>query len=211
MLYVAVASIIPVPEVLANWTGPYLLDRPFLQMFLFAPLSLLAGGGFAYLVREWLSRISRPALGRFIIGMTLLSLTALAVLLRPVSDFKPNPCCVYMTIDDIFLIGWMKDNVSPDSLILTATDPEINTRSVQVAIDAGAWIPPLTELETIKFDYETDFSDAAIHRSLCQEKIRYIYVSTVHPGFSIQLLEENSPNYSPVFVLPDARLYSVNC
>jgi hypothetical protein len=211
LLSVAVASIIPMPAVLSSQIGPYLFDRPFLQISLFAPLACFAGGGFSYLIRAWLSHISRPALASPIIGMGLLSLTVLAILLRPVSDFKPSPCCVYMTIDDIFLIGWMNDNIPPNSRILVATDTEINTPFVKVNIDAGAWIPPLTELETIKFDYRTDFSDATFHNTLCQENIKYIYVSAVNQGFSIFLLEENKQKYSPILVLPDARLYGVNC
>lgn len=208
---VAVISIIPMPEFLARWTGAYLLDRPFLQILLFVPLSLFAGGGFSYLITKLRARIPGLQFGRQIAGMGFISLTILGTMLRPSSDFKPDPCCIYMTIDDIFLIGWMKDNLPPDSRILVSTDTDLNTRFVKVPIDAGAWIPPLIELETIKYDYRTDFSDATLHRTLCQESIKYIYVSAVNPSFSINLLEDNKHRYSPIIVLPDARLYYVNC
>lgn len=211
MLYLSVESILPIPDVLASRTGAYLLDRPFLQIFLFAPLSLFAGGGFSYLMAKWFSRSFWLVLRSQVIKGGIILSTVLAILLRPVSDFKPNPCCVYMTIDDIFLIGWMKDNLPTGNRILVSTDSDINTRFVQVATDAGAWIHPLTELETIKYDYRTDFSDAVLHRMLCKEEIQYIYVSAVNTGFSVNQIENFKHYYSPMIVLPDARLYSVNC
>jgi hypothetical protein len=211
MMCVAVISIIPMPEILARWTGTFLFDRPFLQILLFIPLSLFAGGGFFYFMTKLPARIPGLQFGRQIASMGLISLTVLGIMIRPLADFKPSPCCIYMTIDDIFLIGWMEENLPKDSRILISTDPDINTRFVKVAIDAGAWITPLTELETIKFDYRADLSDAAFHNTLCQENIKYIYVSAVNLGFSISLIEQNKQKYSPILVLPDARIYSVNC
>jgi hypothetical protein len=211
MACVAVTSIIPVPELLASLTGPYLLDRPFLQILLFLPLSLFAGGGFSYFMTNLQARIPGPQFGSLIAGVGFLFLTVLFIMLRPVSDFRPNPCCVYMTTDDIFLIGWMENNVSRNSRILISTDPEINTPLVKVATDAGAWIRPLTGLETIEFDYRADFSDALLHKDLCQENIQYIYVSVVNLSFSLPLLEENRQDYSPILTLPEARLYRVHC
>lgn len=211
MLYVAIIAAIPTPAFLVRQAGLHLLDRPFLQILIFAPLSLIVGGSFSYLIREVRSPISRPRSGRLLVSIGLLSLTILAIMIRPLSDFKPSPCCDYMMIDDIFLIGWMGGNVPKDSRILISTDAEISSPFVKVATDAGAWITPLTKVETIKFDYRTDFSDPAVHTVLCQENIKYIYVSAVHTSFSITLLEENKKNYSPIIVLPESRLYAVNC
>lgn len=211
ILYVAIIAAIPTPAFLVRQAGLHLLDRPFLQILIFAPLSLIVGGSISYFLIELGSRFSRPGSGRLVVGIGLLSLTILAIMIRPLSDFKPSPCCDYMRIDDIFLIGWMEENVPKDSRILISTDVEISSPFVKVATDAGAWITPLTKLETIKFDYRTDFSDPALHTGLCQENIKYIYVSAVHTSFSITLLEENKKNYSPIIVLPESRLYAVNC
>jgi hypothetical protein len=211
MMYVAIISTIPTPAFLVRQAGPYLLDRPFLQILLFFPLSLFAGGSFFYFMNELRSRISSPKSGRAMVGIGLISLTVLTVMIRPLSDFKPNPCCVYMRIDDIFIIGWIKENVPKNSRILISTDTDINTQFVKVATDAGAWITPLTQLKTVKFDYRTDFSDTILHNAICQENIKYIYVSAVNTSFSITLIEDNKENFSPIIVLPDAQLYSVNC
>jgi hypothetical protein len=203
MLYVAIISTIPIPEFLVNQAGPYLMDRPFLQILLFFPLSLFVGGSLSHFIMELRSRLSGPESGRLLVSIGLLSLTVLAISIRPFSDFKPNPCCDYMRIDDIFLIGWMEENIPKNSRILIS--------AAEAATDAGAWITPLTELETLKFDYQTDFSDPAVHNALCQENIKYIYVSAVHTSFSITLLDENKKNYSPIVVFPESRLYGVNC
>jgi hypothetical protein len=210
-MYLAIISTIRTPEFLVRQAGRYLVDRPFLQILFFAPLSLFAGGGFSYLIMELRSRISTPKSGSVMISMGLVALAVVAIMIRPLSDFKPNPCCVYMRIDDIFLIGWIKENVPKNSRILISTDMDFNTKSVKVGTDAGAWITPLTKLKTIKLDYRTDFSDPAFHNALCQENIKYIYVSAVNTSFSIILIEDNKKNYSPIIVLPEARLYSVNC
>jgi hypothetical protein len=211
MVYVAIISTIPTPAFLVRQAGPYLLDRPFLQILLFFPLSLFAGGSFSYFLNELRWRISSPESGRAMVSMGLFTLTVLTVMIRPLSDFKPNPCCVYMRIDDIFIIDWIKENVPKNSRILISTDTDINTQFVKVATDAGAWITPLTQLKTVKFDYRTDFSNAPLHKAMCQENIMYIYVSAVNTSFSITPIEDDKKNFSPIIVLPDAQLYSVNC
>jgi hypothetical protein len=211
MMYVAMISTLRTPEFLLRQAGRYLVDRPFLQILFFSPLALFAGGGFSYLFIELRSRLSTPKRGSVMISTGLVALTFLAIMIRPLSDFKPNPCCVYMRIDDIFLIGWIEENLPKNSRILISTDMDFNTKSVKVGTDAGIWITPLTKVKTIKFDYRTDFSDPALHDRLCRENMKYIYVSAVNTSFSIPLIESNKKNYSPLIVLPDSRLYSVNC
>lgn len=211
MVYVALVATIPSPEFLVRHSGPYLLDRPFLQILIFLPLSLFIGASFSYFIAELRLRLARTGNERLFVGIGLLCTAVLAIIIRPVSDFKPDSCCVYMRTDDIFLIGWIEQSLPKNSRILISTDTGISDRPVKVPTDAGAWITPLTELDTLKFDYQADLSDPELHSALCRERINYIYVSTVNRSFSITELEGNMRNYSPTLILPESRLYGVNC
>ncbi len=144
-------------------SGQGLLDRQFLEILLYIPLSILGGAGAAGLLKQRLGgRIGRGlAVGA--LGACLL----LAFLQN--RTFYPDACCNYFQKDDRAAFEWIKGRTAPDRLFLIASFKE----SGQVAgTDAGIWLEPLLGANVNKIPFDTDWNSAAAVEELCRTGAR---------------------------------------
>jgi len=203
-------SFVPVPAPLIKYFGEYFLDRPFIQTFMFVPLSVTAGIGLQSLLAYFVSKLKQKA----IIVPTIFPLLVFVVLAlfllfsRPINNYKPDPCCIFVKPDDLFTIGWMVQNLPKDSQILIASEYVTNQN---IAVDGGAWIHPLTGIKTMPMSYSTDFTSNEIHSLLCASHITDIYLGSTPTGFDVAGLVSKKSWYQIVISLPETRLYQVNC
>lgn len=209
IIFIAIFSSMPTPNFLGNHTGGYFLDRPFVQISLFAPLAILAGIGGADIINDFLLRIPAERKRQWIAQLTLITLAITAVCIRPPASYRPDPCCIYMRVDDQFVIGWLANNVPKQALVLIAADT--SSPNVKTPTDAGVWITPLTGIKTEKLDLEYTFSTPEDFENLCRADVAYIFASAVNTSFSIAEIEKRKEFYIPTIILPDTRLYQVNC
>lgn len=209
IIFIAIFSSMPTPNFLGNHTGGYFLDRPFVQISLFAPLAILAGIGGADIINDLLLRIPAEVKRQWIAQLTFIILAITAVCIRPPASYRPDPCCMYMRVDDQFVIGWLANNVPKQALVLIAADT--SSPNVKTPTDAGVWITPLTGIKTEKLDLEYTFSAPEDFENLCRADVAYIFASAVNTSFSIAEIEKREEFYIPTIILPDTRLYRVNC
>lgn len=188
-----------------------LLDRPYVQMLLYLPLSLLGGLGLAGLLK-WIQRLlpnwSLP--GRFVVfsafGLVLLN----AVLHH---DFYASVCCRFVSHDDFAAITWMDNALPADSKVLIASTnlyvTSLESPQAQTGVDAGIWIKPLISRTTAFAWQGLVFTAPNVHTELCKGKLDYIYVGGMPQSFDPLQLEEFPKWYQPAFELPSARVYKV--
>ena len=208
-LFIPIA--IPSPE-LANQT---LLDRPFVEMVLYLPLSILAGLGLAGLLRSLNDIRFLPKQGRlsmvFLTTVILMGFTGYISLSR--YDFYPSDCCNYVKYDDTVAFDWLRRNTPPDARILIAST-QMNVlpsgpAAGSVGTDAGIWLPVLTGRDTVFAPSESDFHSTNTQEQLCQMRIDYIYVGGMGQTFNAAQLQTEADWYERVLFLPNARLYQL--
>ncbi|NWF64286.1 MAG: hypothetical protein HXY38_08270 [Chloroflexi bacterium] len=186
------------------------LDRPFVQMFMPIPFSLLGGLGLSALAR-WINRLfpDDPWSQRF--GPTpILGLALLNVIFH--YNFYPSACCRFVTHDDLAAFTWIERNTSSDAVFLIASSNLYVTSfegNLPTAVDAGVWIPLLPE-RSIQFAQPGfSFAEAEAHAALCERGIGYTYVGGAPMSFKNSELDSHASGYLPVFVLPSAKVYQV--
>lgn len=209
VIFMAIFSSLPTPNFLGNHTGGYFLDRPFVQLSLFVPLAILAGLGGADIINDLLLRIQAEGRRQWIAQLTLIALAIITVCIRPPASYRPDLCCIYMRVDDQFVIGWLANHAPKQALVLIAADT--SSPNVRTPTDAGVWITPLTGIKTEKLDLEYEFSAPENFEQLCRADIEYIFASAVNASFSIAEIEKRKEFYIPTIILPDTRLYQVHC
>ncbi len=209
IIFIAIFSSMPTPKFLGSHTGGYFLDRPFVQLSLFAPLAIIVGIGGAGIINDLLLRIQAEGKRQWIAQLTLITLAITTVCIRPPASYRPDPCCIYMRVDDQFVIGWLANHAPKQAIVLIAADT--SSPNVKTPTDAGVWVTPLTGIKTEKFDLEYEFSAPENFEQLCRADIAYIFASAVNTSFSIAEIEKRKEFYIPTIILPDTRLYQVNC
>lgn len=195
-----------IPISIQGYGRQTLLDRPFIQMLLYMPFSLIAGMGLSGL----LSATEKILYTKPIIYIAVFSF----VLLNANFNYKfyPSECCQLVTQDDISAMTWIENNISVDEKILIAAVP-LNVTSfeapTQVASDAGVWINPLTE-RTVQFAFiSTNFESQQEHINLCNQNIKYIYIGATSQSFNEIQFASQPTWYQPIFLLPKAKIYQV--
>lgn len=186
-----------------------LLDRPFVQMLAFIPLSLLGGLGFAGLIRTTArlflkSKLMQPFVTFFVFGLVLLN-TALHY------DFHPSDCCRFVNRDDLAAFSWMDEFLPRDATVLIASTglyvTAFESPQVQTGVDAGIWIRPLLSRNVELTDSNIRFDQEDSHRTLCNRGVDYIYVGSTLQSFDASQLESQPDRYLPSFILPTAKIY----
>jgi len=208
-LFVSLGNLVP------GYANTTLLDRPYVQMLLYLPLTLLAGFGLAALQQflqgrkiEWQNR--QLAWGS-IAAVFLILLVAVNALFK--YDLYPAVCCVIVSQDDLTAIRWLDENLPKDTLILTSsTDLKVlPTDKYQGSAggDAGTWITPLTGRTVVMMPFNTDFSQPQSLDSICQQQVNYVYVGKTGWFFNDQQISSQPANYKILLDLPKARVYQV--
>ena len=203
--------LIPLPGSLKNYVDSNtLLDRPMLEMIIFAPLAILASMGL----------VTLEGMKRFLPGWLMTHRNNLGIILfvifliLPVyfhaqnGDYQPNSCCDLVNADDITAVSWIASHLPADLQILISVQDVDN----QIAgTDAGIWITPLTRIRTVQYLITTNFSNEIIYRRLCRNQIGYIFLGSRNTSFNMTNLEKEGAWYSRLFNLPMASVYRINC
>lgn len=220
----ALASILVILLLLASLLVPVsvpgygnltLLDRPFVEMILYLPLSFLGGAGLAGLEKilrdltvKWPVKPLRPLVYLSHIFVILLLVNAYANY-----NLYQVECCSIVGRDDLVAIDWMDKNLPAKTRILISSTElrVLVSDSPQGAAggDAGIWIKPLIDRTTIAMPYQSDFSQQAIFDILCQKGAEYIYVGEKGAIFNNGLLSPYPDRYQLLLSMPKTKIYQV--
>jgi hypothetical protein len=204
-----------VPVNVPGYGNLTLLDRPFVEMILYLPLSLLGGAGLAGLEKSLRDLTARWQAKRFLLIPSLSSLFIVLLLANAFVHYTvyPADCCSIVGRDDLVAIDWMDKNLPPDARIaISSTELHVlDTSAPQGAAggDAGAWITPLTDRVTIALPYQSDFSQQAIFDTLCQWGTGYLFVGEAGASFNNGLLSAYPDRYRILLSMPRAKVYQL--
>jgi hypothetical protein len=179
-----------------------ILDRPFVELWIFAPLSLLGAVGFAGLIEALGQRTGIVALAAAVTALSAHALTTY--------DPRASSCCTIVAPDDLVALAWLGDNVAPPDLVGIATETLQLGQSSYVTmdppVDAGAWIQPLTGLGVVPLPANIDLSQAATREDLCSRGVRVLYIGGSGRGFDAGALIEQPAQSAVRLWLPQASV-----
>ena len=193
-----------------------LLDRPFVEMILYLPLSLLGGAGLAGLEKTLQDTTTRWTAKRFWSAPYISGLFVALLLIHAFASYNlyPAECCDIVGRDDLVAIDWLDKNLPSDARILISSTElrVLDTNSPQGAAggDAGAWITPLTSRVTIPLPYQSDFTQQATFDTLCKIGTDYIYVGETGATFNNGLLTTQPDRYKILLAMPRTKIYQVS-
>jgi hypothetical protein len=191
-----------------------LLDRPYVQMLAYLPLSILSGLGLAGLIRFMQRHISVSTMSVRVALLVAFGIVLAHAVFR--YDYYPSECCQIANRDDLALLTWINASLPPDGSILIAASPvnvtPFEQTEMQAGVDGGIWVAPLTSRQTVLAWERLDLASATVHAEICRRRLGYVYVGGMPQSFSTSQLEGNPAWYQQVFALPRAKLYQVtNC
>jgi len=203
-----------IPVYLPNVGTLTLLDRPYVQMLTYLPLSLLSGLGLAGLVRFLQQRIPETKLPVYAALSVAFGVVLAHAAFR--HDYHPSECCQIANRDDLALLAWIDTSLPPNGFILIAASPvnvtSLEQAEIQAGVDGGIWVMPLTARQTVPAWETLDFTSATVHAEICERGLEYVYAGGMPQSFSAAQLDENPTWYQRAFALPRAKLYQVtNC
>ena len=211
-LFLFTSLFIPLDGILPIFTNQTLLDRPFVEMILYLPLSLLGGLGIAGILESL--KFSRSGVYKYLPSLASFAIIFLVGVFSLKSyDFNPSQCCGFVSYDDTIIFDWIDRNLPEDVHILIAGNelsvvPSAESTSL-VGSDAGIWIPHLAKREITMLSYGLDFSSAETHNLLCQHQINYIYFGNKSQSFHYTELEGKDEWYKKIVSLSKAQLYEL--
>ena len=208
-LFISVGGILPI------FADQTLLDRPFVEIILYFPLSLLGGLGLAGLLESLknIKGLSKRAY-KYAMFLTAFFFIGIAGIL-PIKNygFYPSDCCNFLKYDDTIAFEWLRKNVPSDARILVASSKlsvlPSSTSFDDAGADAGIWIPQLTGRKIIMMTYETDFLSTETVKYLCQKQIDYLYVGGTNQSFNSMQLHEKTEWYKENLFLQNTQLYQL--
>ena len=194
-----VAMILPLPAFLEKTQG--LIDRPFFQITLFVPLSVLTGVGLAEFAYRMKNRHLR-------IGLAVMMGIGLWLCAPLAQTTRPSSCCQLTGSDDLFVYQWLENQaLSEDRILISAYQSPFRL----VESDGGAWVEALTLRSTEKIVNTIDFSSPDQQKALCAAGINYIYAGSSPYSFDRSALAAQPDIYVPEIQLPQVSLYRLNC
>jgi hypothetical protein len=202
---------VPVDWLFSALPAQTVLDRPFVEVLLFFPLSLLAGleiSGVQIFLAKRENRWGR-------LGRTLLPILLMlwGIVFIGAYDFSPSACCRLFRYDDSIAFEWMAENLAADETLLVAAEHLLVLPAAAsddfVGTDAGIWISALLRQETVPMLYTTDFAALETHRKLCREHIGYIYLGSTGKSFRRASLLLREEWYAEILHLPRVQIFRV--
>lgn len=215
ILLLLASLFVPLINIIPGFASTSLLDRPYVQMILYLPLTLIAGFGVAGLEhmlegRKIIFGNKQLAAGKIFGGLLILLVTVNAALQY---DFYPSDCCQIASRDDLAAIHWLDENLPRDALILTSSTNMNVLPNGQyqgnAGGDAGTWITPLTGRPVVYLPFSADFSQQQTLDLLCQQGAHYIFVGKTGWGFDDARMNTQPDAYKLILQLPKTRLYQV--
>ena len=213
-LLLLVCLFIPLRNLFLGLANITLLDRPFVEMIFYLPLTLLGGFGLAGL--EGFVEARKNLRNIFFTLSRTISYTFIAIVVVNAFfkvDLYPADCCDIVSYDDLEAIGWMDNNLPRDARILTSST-ELNVLPTDVfqgnaGGDAGTWIPALINRATVLMPFNTDFSQPQTLDTICQNQVNYIYVGKTGWSFDDSKMTLQPEVYKLLFSIPNAKIYQV--
>ncbi|MBI3152037.1 MAG: hypothetical protein HYZ21_07895 [Chloroflexi bacterium] len=188
-----------------------LLDRPYVQMLFYIPLSLFGGLGLAGLLKYLQGFSFHPKL--IANGLTLLAFGLVVLNAGFRHPFYPSDCCQIASRDDLAAIQWMDKSLPPNAGILTASTDlfvtAFESTDTLAGVDGGVWITPLISRKTVRMRWDINFAQSEVHDEVCRRKINYIYAGGMPESFNALQLANQSDWYMEIFALPKAQVYRV--
>jgi hypothetical protein len=192
-----------------------LLDRPFVEMILFLPLSFLGGLGLAGLERTLQAAQTRAGNVTFLwskyIGVVFVAILFINALFK--YEVYPSGCCSIVGRDDLVALDWMDKNLPVDARVLISSTElrVLATDSFQgsAGTDAGIWINPLTGRAISPLPYFSDFSQPAMLDTLCSLQVNYIYVGEAGQTFDDTKIAPHPDWYKVLLSMPKVKVYEV--
>jgi hypothetical protein len=185
-----------------------LLDRPYVEMALWLPLSVLGGAGLAGMRKVFQKRWMWNA-------VVLLAGVVILVNARAVRRLYPSECCLVAGKDDLTAIAWLGEHLPLEARIGIASSPlRLTSASAffegEAGADAGIWITPLTGRTTILLSNASAFEQIVTLKQICELGIGYLYVGEKGQPFHSAALLARPAWYTPLLVLPKTGVYQVN-
>ena len=209
------ALFVPIGNWLPGLENQTLLDRPFVEMILYLPLSILDGLGLAGLLKfaneiKMFSEQIRPYI-QTLIAILFIGFTGMVAVSG--YNFYPSDCCNFVHYDDTIALDWLARNTPSDARILIASTQmhvlPSGPSTSPVGTDAGIWIPALTGRDITYAHFDTDFRSENELEMLCQKQVEYIYIGNTSQSFNVSQLIAKKDWYKPILSLPDVQLYQV--
>ena len=200
-LYVPLNGLIP------GFDNLTLLDRPYIEMSLFLPLSLLGGVG--------LAGLEKTLVGSFLMGRYFSPLVIGIVIAYAFFTYNvyPSDCCVIVGNDDVVAMDWIANQLSADARIgISSTELIVIASNVSNGImgaDAGIWVMPLTGRITLPLPYQFEFDQRLEMRWLCELGIDYLFVGESGQPFDVKKIISRPGWYRPLLSMPKTRVYEV--
>jgi hypothetical protein len=188
-----------------------LLDRPYVQMILYLPLSMFGGLGLAGL-HQFMQRFSfHSKLLPKLVNLVFIGLVILNVGFN--HSFYSSDCCQIASHDDLSVIHWMGKMLLPDADVLIAST-ELYVTSLEApntlaGVDGGVWITPMILRRTIPVRNDLNFTLPETHAMICNQSADYIYAGGMSQSFNSLQIDEQPNWYRVVFSLPKAKVYQV--
>jgi len=215
IIFLLASLFLPLGNLIPGYVNTTPLDRPYVQMVLFLPLTLLGGFGLAGLEQSLSGRLVPLGKSQFalssMIGALLIAVVAIHGLLR--YDLYPSSCCLIVSQDDLQAIDWLDENLPAGARILTSsTDLNVlPTDQYQGSAggDAGTWITALTGRPVIVMPFNTDFSQDKTRETLCGNQLNFIYIGKTGWSFNEGPMNAQPDKYKLLLDLPMAKVYEV--
>lgn len=177
----------------------HLIDRPFLEIILFIPLTLIMTIAVTNFTNILLISGKRIKSLRIYRAVAIVFLGAVSVFIYPVR----SSCCVILDPPNITVIQRIKAELPSNTKILIAAGRWSSYT------EAGIWIYPLTGIQTVKWPYDTDF-EKDVQQSLCKQRVMYIYVGNTAYSFS-RLSLQNANIGQELFQVNGVSLFKLDC
>jgi hypothetical protein len=207
---------VPVPFLFSGYGYQTLLDRPYIEISLYLPLSLIGGVGFAAAMKM-LVRVSdgTEARKKRIIPVFLAIVLWVGVIENAFSsyNFYASDCCKLITDDDLDAYQWIDRNLPQDAVLWFATSKGVIAPSessvILGATDGGGWVTILAHRETNGLIYSSDFGAIRVQTQICKHKNNYIYVGSTAQSFDKSKLENITGGYEQVYSSSTIQVFKI--
>ena len=178
-----------------------LLDKQFLEIMLYIPISLMGGIGFAGLMnRVSFNPLLQHSLATLFIGGILLSSLQNHAI-------YPDSCCNYFTENDALAFEWIEENIADHAIFLISS---FNNGTQIMGTDAGIWLFPLLEQPTNKLPYNLDWDSGEGFEHICRLDAQKIYIYMGGKSYSFDSNELSTKNWATlVFQSGKTQIYRV--
>ncbi len=178
-----------------------LMDAPFVQMGLYLPLAILGGLGGAGLGMQLYESRMLGALPVVLLGLLVM------VEAPSFRTFYPDKCCDYVSQDDVGAFQWLRQNASPQALVVTAG---LRTSTRILEQDAGVWVYAMTGIATAKRSFNSSLYDPAFLASVCRGRREvYVYFGGRSMSFELSDIQGDPEDYQVVFSSGSTELAQV--